>query len=124
MTKVTPRHLWQAISISVFCYLPGGENKPSSGRKVARASVTEGACVSLRLAIVYTLRTLPQSPTSPVSSRREPDVAPSLSVSTKARISLSLSQRVSRKEDRERKTFSAFFLSVDAQLYCFFKTVL
>ena len=39
MTKVTQRHLWQVISISAFCYLPGGNVSPSCHpeRRKARA---------------------------------------------------------------------------------------
>ena len=48
MTKVTLRHLWQAVSISAFCYLPGSMKKPSSGRK-GEHEVVEGARVILNL---------------------------------------------------------------------------
>ena len=40
---------------------------PPSGREVARASVTEGASVTLALVFARVYRTLPQSPTAPAS---------------------------------------------------------
>ena len=52
MTKATQRHLWQAVSISAFCYLPGGGKKPSSGRK-GDHEVVEGARVTLSLYILH-----------------------------------------------------------------------
>ena len=51
MTKVTQKHLWQAVSMSAFCYLPGGNKKPSSGRK-GDHEVVEGARVTLNLDIL------------------------------------------------------------------------
>ena len=51
MTKVTQKHLWQTVSISAFCYLPGGNKKPSSGRK-GDHEVVEGARVTLNLDIL------------------------------------------------------------------------
>ena len=92
LTSLTAMHLWQVNSISAFCYLSGGEHKPSSGRKVARDSVTEGARVSLRLDDAFNLRTLPQSRSYaeryclPAPSRREPYVT--LRISAEASICL------------------------------------
>ena len=44
MTKVTQRHLWQAVSISAFCYLLGSMKKA-----FLREEVVEGARVILNL---------------------------------------------------------------------------
>ena len=52
MTKVTQRHLWQAVSVSAFCYFPSGKKKPSSGRK-GDHEVVEGARVTLSLDIIH-----------------------------------------------------------------------
>ena len=74
MTKVTQKHLWQAVSMSAFCYLPGGNKKPPSEREGDRVSGGR-SLRDFRFEFTSLYRALPQSPTAPAPSRREPQDA-------------------------------------------------